>query len=112
MRMVYLAHPYGGDPDNLKRALRWFTWVARNYRDVAPVMDWHLMCQVLEENVLNREYGLECDIEIARRCDEIWLVGGRVSAGMKRESAGHPCVRDLTALGFEPPKEPIEDPSK
>jgi hypothetical protein len=62
---------------------------------------------VLEETPENRERGLACDLAQVARCDEVWLVGGRVSSGMRHE-ADHAItlaipVIDLTALGELPP---------
>lgn len=108
MRVVYLAHPYGGLAENRERAKRWFRWAAVEMR-VSPVADWIVMTELLDESF--REFGLECDVTLVRRCDEVWLVGGEVSAGMRLESAANSRVRDMTGLGPEPPAErvPLDD---
>lgn len=58
----------------------------------------------LEETTENREWGLSCDKAHIERCDEVWLVGPRVSPGMALErqhavSCGIPTY-DLTGLAF------------
>jgi hypothetical protein len=56
---------------------------------------------------VHREDGLRRDCAVVAKCDEVWLVGGRISAGMLREAtaarwAGR-AVFDFTKLGDEPP---------
>ena len=103
-KLVWIAHPYGGSVASLSRAKRWMLWAINNFPDVVPVMNWILYCELLNDsNPAHRELGLDADMAVAGRCEEIWLVGGRVSAGMTKESAEHPVVFDLTYLGEEPP---------
>lgn len=107
MRAIYLAHPLGAGPDrelNRQRAARWVAWAARS---VAPVATWITLSGEWDESPENRERGLAIDVALVAICAETWLVGGRVSVGMKIESdearrLGKP-VLDLTFLGEEPP---------
>ncbi len=41
-------------------------------------------------------------LEIIARCDEVWLVGGRVSSGMAAERDVAKIAVDLTRFGEEP----------
>jgi hypothetical protein len=110
MRVIYLAHPVSGDVSaNLARARRWLRWVYDNF-DVAVVADWILTCEVLDDaNPAHRAHGLAMDRALVEICDEFWMVGGRVSNGMKTEVdvalTAKVAVRDLTWLGEEPPVE-------
>jgi hypothetical protein len=106
MKVVYIAHPLGNSLDreaNRARAKRWVAWAAG--QGVAPVADWIILSEVWTEG--RRDEGLAIDVVLVRRCDELWLVGGRVSTGMGVEAdaarAEGVVVRDLTALGNEPP---------
>ena len=109
--VVYIAHPLGGGSDreaNRINAARWCAWAARA-RGVAPVADWIILSGELDESPENRTLGLACDVALVARCDEVWLVGGRVSPGMQVEAdaardLGIPVV-DLTSLGRLPPQE-------
>lgn len=109
MKVVYIAHPLGGGPDreeNRARASRWCAWAARS-RGVSPVAGWITLSGQWDESAENRALGIACDVALVPRCDELWLVGGRVSPGMEAEAsaaraAGVPVV-DLTDLGKEPP---------
>jgi hypothetical protein len=124
MRVVYIAHPvappcrcdYLGTHEgiaalvvacNCDRARRWLSWAIRTYPDVAFAMPWLPYVDVLPDQGDSRARGLRDDVAMALRCDEIWLVGGRVSRGMAQErdamAAAGKGVVDLTDLGPEPP---------
>jgi hypothetical protein len=114
MRVIYMAHPYGGDPDNLLRAKRWMRWIEET-QPIAVNASWILECEIWDDaKPEEREAGLQRDIANIRRCDEIWAVGGRISEGMKVEITaaaeyGIPLL-DLTLAGDEPPDEVIKIP--
>lgn len=107
MKVVYVAHPLGFGDDrerNRVAAAYWCGWLADKF-GIAPVADWIVLSSVWEED--RREQGLAIDLALIARCDELWLVGGRVSQGMAIERAeaerlGKPVV-DLTHLGPFPP---------
>lgn len=96
---------------NCERARRWLSWAIAQHPDTAFCASWLPYLDVLEdegEGGHNRERGMRDNIATAVRCDEIWLVGGRISRGMARErdamvAAGRRVV-DMTALGHEPPE--------
>lgn len=111
MKVIYLAHPCAAEtPEeheaNLARALRWFRWAID--QDVAVIADWILYCRVWDDfDDMRRDKGLEHDDAMIALCDEFWMVGGRVSAGMylgkgTAIAAGVRIV-DHTGLGEEPP---------
>lgn len=109
--VVYIAHPLGSETPkdreaNRRKASRWVAWAASI--GVAPVADWIILTGQWEETPENRALGLDCDLSTIERCHELWLVGGRLSAGMLTE-AEHAYVsgvrvRDLRRFGIEPPK--------
>jgi len=111
MAMIYLAHPYFADTvegmqANRKNAIRWGLWIASTFK-IAVSADWIWWCEALVETPENRELGLACDDQAIAKCDEFWMVGGRVSSGMAR-GRGVACdhrvlVRDLTVLGYTAP---------
>lgn len=106
-RVVYMAHPVSGDVENnISNAKRWYRWIIDNH-DVAVLANWIIDCELYDNNT-DYEASLQRDEEIACRCDEVWLVGGRISEGMRREAnaaenAGVTVV-DLTKMGYEPPE--------
>lgn len=108
-KLVYIAHPLSG-PDhatNRANAAKWCAWAAR--QGVSPIADWIILSGELAETPENRALGLDCDFAAIRRCNELWLVGGRVSEGMKLEAdyarSGGVTVRDLTWYGVAAPRE-------
>lgn len=112
MKVIYLAHPAGADtPEehlaNLARAKRWFRWAA--FQGVAVIADWIIYCEVWDDfDEAQRAMGLDHDDAMIARCDEYWMVGGRISKGMDRGRskawAEGMEVVDLTSLGDEPPE--------
>lgn len=113
MRCVYLAHPVSaptreGIEANRARAARWAAWILTTYR-VAVIADWLWCTGELDETPENRTLGLAMDVELVSRADEVWMVGERISQGMKLEAEEAfrlgKMVFDLTALdtGPEPP---------
>jgi len=108
VRVIYLAHPVAGDVKaNLASARRWIRWIVDNYTDIAicapriPYVE-----SLRDECVQDRLRGTRDDLEILARCDEVWLVGDRVSSGMEAEKTvamklGKP-ILDLTGKGLGP----------
>ena len=84
-RLVYIASPYAGDVEGnvafAKAACRYAA--AQGCTPVAV----HLMYpQFLDDQVpKEREAGLKMGQRVLAACDEIWLCGERMSAGMKAE---------------------------
>ncbi len=97
-RVVYLCHPLNaptreGIEANRKEAARWAAFFA-TYFDVAPECSWIVLTGELEETSENRATGLAVDLALVERCDELVMVGPRVSDGMKLESQ-HALMRGL-----------------
>jgi hypothetical protein len=111
-RVAYLAHPLGRGPDreqNRQNAMTWLAWLTEAFSDVAFVADWILLAGLWPETPARRVRGLKIDLALLSRCDEIWLVGGRVTEGMRIELT-HAMERglkvvDMTYLGSLPPCE-------
>lgn len=111
-RVVYIAHPLSADTRegieaNRRNAARWAAWLSERF-DIAPECSWIVLTGEWEETEENRERGLACDTALVERCDELWMVGGRVSSGMLIESQ-HARVKgvkvvDLTSLGRDVPE--------
>lgn len=111
MRLIYLAHPVSGDvPGNLARAKRWLAWANRTCGpDAYVIAPWIANIEAGEDDAdpAARARGLRACCAVVEKCDELWLVGGRISDGMARERntalVEMVTVRDLTAMGEEPP---------
>lgn len=111
MKIIYVAAPLGSGPDrerNRQNAARWCSWIAAQGH--APIASWIVIAGKVETDD-GRKRGLEIDLALVARADELWLVGGRVSPGMTLEMhearrLGIPVV-DLTHLGWDVPVNPI-----
>ncbi len=117
--LIYLAAPLravtsagASDPEgvkaNLARAKRWLAWVLQTYPNTHPTAPWIPCCEILDDSVAeNRWRGMAANLEAISRCDAVWLVGGRVSEGMKHEAefarSRGLAVFDFTGCGLEPP---------
>lgn len=95
--LVYMAHPYGGKPENLELAKEFLVGLRRRYTDHNIIAPWITLCELMPETPENRELALADCEEIASRCDEVWLVGEEgVTEGMKRETKRARKVCDFT----------------
>jgi hypothetical protein len=117
MRLVFVSHPARGPreddllvTDNLTAAKAWMGWIIRHYGDrVVPIAPWIVDCEVAGRGPLVHERGMVRMMEVVRRCDEVWQVGGIMTRGMMLEAntarSLRRTVRDLTSLGRKPPAE-------
>jgi hypothetical protein len=112
-RVVYVAHPLNAPTReamdaNRENAARWCALIAKTFK-FGTIADWIVLSSQWDETTENRELGLALDLTLLGRCDELWLVGGRISAGMaiELEHARKIGLRivDLTSLGYECPRE-------
>lgn len=88
MRVIFMAHPVKGDVEgNLKRAKRMVRQLELLYSDVAIVANWITECEVFgDADPVQRSAGIARNCAVIERCDEVWLTGPTVSAGMQAEA--------------------------
>lgn len=85
--LVYICSPYAGDVEvNVENARRYSRFACdRGYIPVAPLL---LYPQFLDDdNAEDRRLGLFSGIILLTKCEELWVFGSRLSAGMAREVA-------------------------
>lgn len=112
MRLIYLAHPFGGDLANLFRAKAWLRWAALIALESGDfvVAPWIPLCEIFAGQDAHspdfRALMLNGDCEVVQRCDELWLCGSHVSEGMAQErdaaSWQGKVVRDFTGKVMPP----------
>jgi hypothetical protein len=109
--MVYIAHPVSGDVDgNIIRAKAWLKYLEAGNPWIVFVCQWILGVELWDDaDPVQRERGLKRCLAQVERCDEIRLVGPKVSTGMLRE-ARHAAefgveIKDFTKAGREMPPE-------
>ena len=85
MKMVYICSPLRGDIDeNIKRATRYCEFAANcGVIPLAPHVAWNgIFNDTIPEK---RELALKLGLELLHRCDEVWVMGGEISQGMRSE---------------------------
>jgi hypothetical protein len=110
--LIYVAHPYGGDPEQLNYARRWLAWAIQEFPWCDAIAPWIPTCEALADEGRWRGRGEAINDVVIGRCDEVWLCGPRTTPGMLREAvlaAGWGLqVRDFTAWPDRmPPRIPI-----
>ena len=86
MRLVYIAHALSGDWAGGIAAAKGYAYAAAR-AGYLPVVPYVLMDGILDDNdPEERSLGMKLDIDQLRACDEIWLCGERISAGMESEA--------------------------
>jgi hypothetical protein len=101
-KLVYIAHRLGSGPDrehHRAEAAKWVAWAARR-EGVVPVATWITLAGEWPETDEMRQHGLALDLLLIDRCDEIWLCGATISAGMRVELE-HAKQRGIIVQRFE-----------
>ena len=83
--LVYIASPYAGETeDNISRAKRYCRFAVS--KGVIPLAPHLLYPQFMDDGDEDqRTLGLRFAIALLCRCDELWVFGEKVSAGMAKE---------------------------
>lgn len=89
MKIVYIAHPIGGDVEaNLADLRRIIKKINLEAPDIVPFCPYYADVVSMDDNIAEeRARGMKNDRELLERgfIDELWLTGGRISAGMQME---------------------------
>lgn len=84
MKLIYIAHPFGGKQENIEKVQKIITdliWQMPDHTFYSPL---HATGFLYEE--LSYLDGMEHCFEVLSRCDELWLTGNwRESRGCKLE---------------------------
>jgi hypothetical protein len=91
-KIVYIAHPIGGDVagnlDKIRKIVE-HIYSLTKYATVLPLVPYYVDCLVLNDNdPQQREKGIQNGLALLARpgiIDELWLYGPTISAGMKNE---------------------------
>lgn len=84
-KLVYLASPYAGDvQENVKTARRACRYAME--QGVTPIAVHLIYPQFLDDGLPEeREMGIQMGLRVLKSCDELWVFGDHISAGMQRE---------------------------
>ena len=84
MKLIYIAMPYGGDPENYDRAKRAINILTERFKDmvfISPILTFGHMY-----NTVDYDTGKDMCLTLLERCNEIWVFFGH-SKGVNREIA-------------------------
>lgn len=84
MKLIYLAHPYGGEDENIIKALSWEAYLfAPNTHVLNAVYYFSTYKRIKEEHEI-----MKMCLDMVTRCDELWVAPGwEDSPGCKAEIA-------------------------
>lgn len=89
MKIVYIAHPIGGDvQNNIRKVLDIVRMINLTYNNVVPFAPYIVDVQALDDSIeFERQRGIANNIALFDRgvIDEVWLYGDRISKGMAAE---------------------------
>lgn len=74
MKVIYIAHPFGGKPENVQAVEQIILKLINKYPDYVFYSPLHATGFYYHD--INYERGMDCCIEILSRCDELWLCEG------------------------------------
>lgn len=85
MRMVYICHPYLSDPEGNIALVREICRRIIDARlEIIPLAP-HLYLPQFISEASDRALAMLMCIDMAKRCDEVWVYGRAVTAGMADE---------------------------
>lgn len=100
MKLIYVAHPFGGDKSNLDKAEKWVADLSQRF-DAIFWAPWIPLCRHWVDSGESRKRGLEIDLAAVRCSDAVIAVGGFVSPGMNLEIEESSASLDATLASRE-----------
>jgi len=88
-KLIFVCSPFHGATDEETQAnldlaaLACLTVIDKGHVPFAPHLFYPSFLD--DSHPRARRRGIECGLEILRRCDELWIFGDTVSAGMQQE---------------------------
>ena len=85
VKKVFISHPVSGAVEaNLENALRWVRWALLHGE--IPFAPYIPYLGALDDDVEGeRQLGMRIGIQILSHCDELWVCGNEITAGMGEE---------------------------
>jgi len=109
MKLIFVCSPFRGADQaemvaNIQRAVEACLYVVRQGH--APFAPHLFYPRFLSDTGAEREEGIACGEAWLERCDEMWVIGSRISAGMRHEmdraeTLGKPVIQ-LVGPQWEP----------
>lgn len=86
-RLIYICSPCRGDYEkNITKAQEYCREAIQTFPDVLPIAPHVYFTQFLNDTIPHeRDAGMALGIELLELCDELWVYGAQISAGMAHE---------------------------
>lgn len=86
MKMVYICHFYGKDPErSVKDVTEICKTIIKDKPGIFPVAPQLYFERFIEETPESRSLIMQMCLDLVRKCDEVWVFGDCVSSGMVEE---------------------------
>jgi hypothetical protein len=87
MQKVFICSPYHGDKEkNLELARRFAKFAISEWK--IPIIPHMMFATILDDdNRFEREEGIKMGAELLKDCDEMWIIGTKITRGMAYEIA-------------------------
>ena len=85
MKKIYICSPLRGNTkQNIKDAKKYCRYVIK--KGFMPIAPHIYFTQILDDNIEEeRNLGIKMGIELLKLCDELWVFGDKITAGMNKE---------------------------
>jgi hypothetical protein len=87
MKTIYVIHKFGGDLENLDKALHWAAWLTQRF-DALFVVPWVPLCRHWPDTGESRKTGIAIDMAAIASCHGAVAVGGLVDGKLSPGSDG------------------------
>jgi hypothetical protein len=85
--LVYIASPFAGETERNVIRTQGYCWFAVSKGCIPLAPHLHYPQFLNDDDKDERELGLFAALVLLGKCDELWVFGGRVTEGMRREIA-------------------------
>lgn len=93
MKLIYLAHPYGGKPENVCKGVDLGAMLQMEYEHLHIFNAVYYFCKY--KGVMDEEQIMRMCLDMVGRCEELWVAPGwRDSPGCKAE------IEQATRIGI------------
>ena len=83
-KIVFICHPFQNKKENLEKTKEFCKLAIKE--DCNPISPALLYSQFLDDSDYGeRTTGRECGLELVAFCDELWICGNLITAGMEKE---------------------------
>ena len=84
MSLVFIAYAFQNNPNNIEKTKQYCLLAIKNkHVPFSPAL--HYPRFLNDFDIKERITGINCGLEILKRCDELWVCGDEVTSGVQQE---------------------------